>query len=489
MLVSATELASGTRAECCIVGAGPAGLVVAAELAAAGRDVLVVESGGTDPDPAAQSLNQGIALGPPYAGLAGTRHRQVGGTARLWNTPVAGETGARYVPLQPQDFADWPFPSATLDPWYERAQVLCGLGPFCYSALPWSSEDRPCPEPDRGPWRCGVYQFGSFRVLIEQLIGRLVALETVRLCHGATVTGLTATRGGTGIRGVTAIRRDGSRLEITAPVVVLAAGAVENARLLLYHRGAFPSMDAGDWLGRCFMEHPRDFSPTLALRDPDDLRWFRFFDQHRARDGTIIAGRLELQDDAARDYQVPSAAVTLLPVPRASRTLLQRVLRRRPGPGPGSYGWSNQDRPCDLCRLVVNLEQAPLREHRILLDQTTDSTGLPRPRLEWTWSDPAQAGLDRLRRLLAGWLEDAGRGKVWFREGAPPDLNGHHHAGTTRMAGDPRGGVVTPDLAVHGVDNLFLAGPSVFPRAGWANPMLTIVALSLRLADHLSRRA
>ena len=65
-------------------------------------------------------------------------------------------------------------------------------------------------------------------------------------------------------------------------------------------------------------------------------------------------------------------------------------------------------------------------------------------------------------------------------------LNAHHHAGTTRMHEDPRGGVVDQDLRVHGLENLFVAGGSVFPRAGWANPTLTIVALSLRLADHLS---
>jgi choline dehydrogenase-like flavoprotein len=55
------------------------------------------------------------------------------------------------------------------------------------------------------------------------------------------------------------------------------------------------------------------------------------------------------------------------------------------------------------------------------------------------------------------------------------------------MNGDPTRGVVDPDSRVHGVSNLFIAGSSVFPTAGWANPTLTIVALSIRLADHLKR--
>jgi choline dehydrogenase-like flavoprotein len=55
------------------------------------------------------------------------------------------------------------------------------------------------------------------------------------------------------------------------------------------------------------------------------------------------------------------------------------------------------------------------------------------------------------------------------------------------MHDDPRFGVVDRNCRVHGIVNLFIAGSSVFPTAGYANPTLTIVALSLRLADHLTR--
>jgi choline dehydrogenase-like flavoprotein len=57
--------------------------------------------------------------------------------------------------------------------------------------------------------------------------------------------------------------------------------------------------------------------------------------------------------------------------------------------------------------------------------------------------------------------------------------------GTTRMALDPRRGVVDQDCRVHGVENLYIAGSSVFPTCGFANPTLTIVELALRLVDHL----
>ncbi len=68
-----------------------------------------------------------------------------------------------------------------------------------------------------------------------------------------------------------------------------------------------------------------------------------------------------------------------------------------------------------------------------------------------------------------------------------PDPNAHHHAGTTRMHTDPRFGVADADARVHGTENLYVAGASVFPTAGFANPTLTIVAMALRLADHLKQ--
>jgi len=63
-----------------------------------------------------------------------------------------------------------------------------------------------------------------------------------------------------------------------------------------------------------------------------------------------------------------------------------------------------------------------------------------------------------------------------------------HHIGTTRMHPDPKQGVVDQNCRVHGISNLHVAGSSVFPTSGHANPTLTIVALALRLADHLGRR-
>jgi len=139
-------------ADVCIVGAGPAGLTLARELATRGRRIVLLESGGRNPDPAAQALSDGTTTGDAYAGPGVTRHRQAGGTARIWNTRFGDEMGAKYAPLDAVDFearpwwplSGWPFDRAQLDPYYERAQALCGLGRFAYRGEDWESPDRPC---------------------------------------------------------------------------------------------------------------------------------------------------------------------------------------------------------------------------------------------------------------------------------------------------------------------------------------------------------
>lgn len=77
----------------------------------------------------------------------------------------------------------------------------------------------------------------------------------------------------------------------------------------------------------------------------------------------------------------------------------------------------------------------------------------------------------------------------WNEIGNNWSVNGHH-IGTTRMSAssEPTQGVVDENLKIHGIDNLYVAGASVFPTAGVSNPTLTIVALSIRLAEHLTTR-
>jgi choline dehydrogenase-like flavoprotein len=136
--------------------------------------------------------------------------------------------------------------------------------------------------------------------------------------------------------------------------------------------------------------------------------------------------------------------------------------------------------------LLVDLEQRPHPENRVVLDGPAGAGTLPRARVQWRWTPGDEAHREALVARFVDAVEQAGWGTVHRNGGAPPDPNAHHQAGTTRMHADPEGGVVDPDLRVHGTRNLYVCGASVFPTSGALNPTLTALALTLRLADHLS---
>ncbi len=512
-------------ADLCIVGAGPAGLSVAHALQGGGLRVVVLDSGAREFDRAAQALNEAQVVGSPYGDLLQTRQRQLGGTANAWNTEVDGEPAAKYLPLDPVDFAaragfplsGWPFGRDELDPWYEHAHVLCGIGPFDYRARAWRSEGRE-PLPLDGPLlETGIYRFGTDTPFVRQIPDALAASADTTLLLRATVLGLLADAPGTSgarVRVARVARPDGSVFEVRAGRFVLATGAIENARLLLATARAPGGVlgDGHDWVGRCFMEHPRDYSMRLVPSRSDLLDAIRFYDQHRTAGGSTILGRLALREEAIREHGLPNASVTMLPAaartPAGSggwRARVGRWLHRAAGhrgvdagsaTGASEYprggtGWSARRGPAGelrFVRLLVNLEQAPHPENRVVLGDRCDRFGVPQVQVHWRWRPEEQAQLERLRTLIAAELEGAGLGRIEHAAHPMPDPRAHHHAGTTRMHDDPRFGVVDRDCRVHGVANLYVSGGSVFPTAGFANPTLTIVALALRLAAHLRRQ-
>lgn len=476
----------------CVVGAGPAGITTALALGSVGRTVVLLESGGFRSSRWAQELNDGDHEGEPYDGLVRTRHRQVGGTVNVWNVPVQDEPGAKYVPLSPRDIADWPIAWNDLEPRYREAQTLCGLGPFEYGADYWATEARRSFRLEGTGLTSGVYQFGSAKQFTRVLVDRLRSTETVTLVPSATVVELDVDRPGRCVRGVKAFARNGEVLEVKTRTVVLACGAVENARLLLI--AGFGGADRSKWLGRGFMEHVRDFSLVLVPDSPELFADASFYDLHTTGAGLRIGGRLTLTDDALDSFQLPNASMTLVPRVRrrTSRGLMDRALRSIHrgvgGPWQGRYGWSRVRSPVtafDVFEIVLNLEQRPHPWNRIELSSRSDRFGNPLPRLVLEWTDEEQKILERVRDRLEEWFRTARLGRLLVTRGRRPDLNAHHHAGTTRMGRDPRTGVVDPQARVFGVENLYLAGASVFPTAGFANPTLTIVATALRLASHV----
>jgi choline dehydrogenase-like flavoprotein len=481
----------------CIVGAGPAGLVLAAELVDRQCDVIVLESGGHHPEAEILELNVGEMSGDVYAGLAATRHRQVGGTTQLWNSATAGAVSAKYAPLDVADFeprpgreySGWPFTLSDLRVDYDRAQRICGLGPFAYDASAWADADHQ-PWSALGPTLVSrVYQAGTRDAFVAPLRASIGRATNVRLCTHATAVALHRDASGRKITSVSIATPGGAQWSVRAKRVVLAAGAVENARLLLLTDAGSGAMGNGSgWVGRGFMEHPRDRGLTLRPRSADAYARASFYDQWRAADGTWLVGRLAVGNAALASGELLNASATLIARPKNARHRLRAALpsfvsRWMPSEG---HGWSRKRdaaRAFDGFTVLLNVEQSPHPENRVTLSTRRDSLEVPLPALHWSWRADDHRRLERLRALVGKDLE--AMGTVTVDADARPDPNAHHHAGTTRMHDDPEFGVTDSHGRVHATENLYVAGASIFPTAGFANPMLTIVALSVRLARQL----
>lgn len=525
MLVDARTIAAGDRldADVCVVGAGPAGIAVARVLERAVPRVLVL-AGGDEP-PA------GEVAGEPYPPLATTRAGGIGGTAALWDAELAPSSfGARYVPLASIDFEDrapwsrggWPFDRETLDSYYARAHELCDAGPYDYAAPEGSL---PFADPDV---TAGVARFGAAATFTAVQRRWLEESDTVRVLAGAAATRVVAEEGrAVAVEAATAADR---RFSVAARTFVLAAGGIENARLLLVS-------GIGDEgvVGSCFMDHPTIHS-RLELSDPPaDLA---FFDTRTAAGRTTV-GRAELAPETMRREQLLNGTFFAVPARdrearagAAARTLLRsarerrvppqplrlaadvaagidalayrahrRLVERRPslsaslrawprsrllntlGVGPIS-GWSGRSARPSAFDLYHVIEQAPDPARRVSLSAERDALGNPLARLHWFVGSSELESAERSRAILARALERAGAGRL-HPLGEAPHPSAHHHLGTTRMHADPRLGVADADGRVHGTSNLFVTGGSVFPTSGFANPTLTIVALALRLGAYL----
>jgi choline dehydrogenase-like flavoprotein len=559
------------EADVAIVGGGPAGLAVALGLLGTGLRLVVLEAGGGSPgSPTAGSNGTGGPLGRvrvegddpyPQSSIDETRGTGLGGTATRWSFRMAGDRadpadpdafreqveaagrGCRYAPLDPVDLArrddvpysGWPLTRAALDPWYSRAQGVAGLGAFAYSAESWAGEGCRPLDMAHGTVTSSMFQFGPATAWTRDAVARLRADSGVRIVTGAVVTRLDAEPGGDDARTVRGVRfvADGQVGEVRARAVVLAAGGIENSRLLLLSAGEGAPRGLGnahDQVGRHFMEHPLVRGGHLVVDPVGGLSGrLRLYDAHW-RAGSLVMAKLAMTDETVLRRGLVSTSVLLLPrdgslvepgvrafqdlrspsaaaagsVRRARLALraglgAPSLLRARRAfatqPDVDDAGWTR--RPgADGVRVLEMLhqtEQTPDPGNRVLLGDTLDAYGRRTAVLRWRWGAEDRRRVTAARDLYAEAFAKAGYARLVggdWDAGQPRMIGGnHHHLGGTRMSRDPRDGVVDADCRVHGVRNLFVAGSSVFPTGGSVNPTLTIVALALRLAAHLRESA
>jgi choline dehydrogenase-like flavoprotein len=549
------------EADVAIVGGGAAGITLAMELDGVGMRVLLVESGGFELETETQLLYRGSNVGLPYFDLVSARLRYFGGSTNHWAgtcRPFAAFdlTGHQWIAE-----SGWPIGIQDLDPYYPRAAELCGLPSDEWSTDVWieRSPYTPLPlDPARVETRIAQNvpdtkrRFSrNYRDELDGAGARVVLNSNlVEIEIGDEANSVSALR----FRTLT-----GVEFRTTARHYVLAAGGIENPRLLLASTARFPAGvgNGEDLVGRFFLEHPRfiggsfvPFDPELDLRfylthDAGDSRitgylslpnavlesegisdiQFRleprfapYFDREIGEEDLAALRRLtgrdeevgDLLEDASRvaddltswrrflafggplPVPVPEVATAAIDDPQRRSALIPEVFGDI---ATVLFGESIGRIPIKAADVVTRIDPTPNPDSRIRLGRERDALGMPMVELDWQLSEADRRSVVRATELLGAELgrSELGRLRLAISEedtAWPADLTGGwHHMGTTRMHDDPRHGVVDSDCRVHGMRNLFVAGSSVFTTAGSATPTMTIVALALRLADHLADAA
>ena len=491
MLIDTEQVDAGqvVRSDLCIIGAGAAGITIARRLIPKGWRICLLESGGLDFEPDVQNLYAGPAGGTVLpsesAYLSRSRLRFFGGSTNHW-------TGV-CRPLDEIDFtvrpwvphSGWPFQKSALDAYYREAARIVQVPHFDQARDEGQQWGPGSVLTESGAFLTKQWHFSPPTRFAQRYRAELAAASDARVYLHANVIGIDANEAGSGVARVRVSTLSGKQIEVRASHYVLATGGVENARLLLISDGVQQNGlgNDHDLVGRYFMEHPHkeDAGAVVLTRALADLSTY-------TRRGPLQAV-LCPSETLQRTHGLLNCSVTLdfsgrWTAPTSARrvangvSLLDRIdaaARAEPPVYSGCF---------------VRAEQTPNPESRVTLSNERDALGIRRARLGWRMLPADIESIRRTMELLGLELGRIGRGRVrhaidhfdpWRGVGG-----GYHHMGTTRMSEIPTHGVVDPNCRVHGLANLYLAGSSVFPTVGFANPTLTIVALALRLADHLN---
>jgi choline dehydrogenase-like flavoprotein len=505
-----------------ILGAGPAGITTALELSRSGLSVALVESGGFEFDPDVQALCDGKVTGHDAVDLTAIRLRMFGGTSNHW--------GGHCVPLDPVDFAraplsgmsGWPFGYDHLVPFYERAHKLCGLGPFDYSlgrVHRVGEEDFLLTDHPRLRTQA-VIGSGPLN-FVETFRDEIVASPRIDLrLHWNAVHFIFDESGqvtGVALRGL-----DGAEELISGRAVVIACGAVETARLLMVSnmRGGHRFGDAGGFLGRCYMDHLAGGAAFLALAVPVGAKayWQNVVD----REGREVKYVWRLSDEVLEAERLANAHFRLVPFSddpaerkfageaQSSIDSLKAIAKWALGRDQENLKlsdayctfitnadsfvtqrWRTHVTGTGVRRLVLlyEAEQLPTRENFVALTKDKDAIGLPKVRLNWSPGLAERESIVRSAIEIGRICGEMSLGRIELEDhfGARywDASTTWHQLGTARMAASSKDGVVDPNCRVHGARNLYVASGAVMPSVGRANPTLTIMALAIRLADHL----
>lgn len=477
----------------CIVGGGPAGINIAKEFAGLKTKVLLVESGEFENTSEQENLLDGkgstdFVEGYGNGYLQHSRLRFFGGASNHW--------GGMCRPLDEIDFENrdgiknigWPFSKSMLEPYYRKAEALLKLGSF--KELENREYDWGSFEASNLPLKTPIFQFSALN-FGEVFKEDIVNAENIDLIINANLTNIKLTSYNNHVEELVLKALNGNQIKVKPDLFVLACGGIENPRIMLNCNDDIENGIGNDHdlVGKYFMEHPhypQSAQLLYAENEPlDDTPLYKIIDwiqdteyatkrylglgeEVLKKEGLLNTG-FDVID--TKDYdELGDENSTDLAIKHFSDKV-----------------WNKKEAPLNLTQtLFLRGEQLPKETNRVELIDRKDQLGLKRVHLVYKVSEEEIANYQRSLEWIAKGFGKQLRGRLRLDLSFDSDMvGGAHHMGTTRMHNNPRKGVVNEHCQVHGIKNFYIAGSSVFPSSGFANPTLTILALSFRLVDHL----
>lgn len=482
----------------------------------------MLEAGGLATTAGSQQMATADSIGVPFLPAHISRRRAFGGTSRWWAgfcRPLDTEVfGARpWI-----EGSGWPVAFDTLTPYYDNALAALDIDVPEWDPAGWSDGIRNLLAPPQG--QAGLRPVNLYRAperflgaKYREIIRRSARVEVLLHAH-ATAIDLNAD--GTSVRAIKVRCLNGGAMTVEARIFVLATGGIENARLLLASNDIQPQGigNGHDLVGRYLMNHPHLAAAWIPLHETA-----RAGQRQRSQRRVPEVQRVGLSPECAKAEEIGQFSAYLYPVSEAmhhpwTRSVgysslisllgMNRVAAVQQDPGPlvqAMFGdlpglaqdiarkFANRFKDQPFLCAVAETEQVPNRDSRVTLSTRRDAFGMPCALVDWRLTEQDKRTMRRGIEILDAAFQASGFApsirESWLLNADLANYPGEdwaHHAGTTRMSSDPRTGVVDTNCRVHGVRNLFVTGCSVFPTEGMAPPTLTIIALALRLGDHLN---
>lgn len=507
----------------CIIGAGTAGLFLGHRLRSLGVRVLNLEAGSLVSQTPQALGQQCFQMGMPYRGSDVGRSFGLGGTSVLW--------GGQLIPVSPSDMANrflpeldaWPVTYDEIFPYFSKVKQNFGLS--CNT----SSDDLALIQnkfPDLAnlspefklrlsewlPFKTRNFSRAfSSEIETDPEWNIWINAEVLDLLHSSN-------SGRNFITKVKAVSKTGKQLEVKAETFVISAGTLESTRILLEFDEASDGLISrnGSPLGRYFADH---ISATCGKLTCHDWRSYNLATAPIFSSGVMRSPRLELTSSAQKKLNTYSAFAHLPFVTRGNTgfDVVRSFLRKRQGEqikvGIASTGiakvvsdissimfwrgvhrrlWIPQD--ADLF-LQVDAEQVPNWDSRLFLSDVIDTHGRKRLAIDWRIKQEDIDLLGTTANLIRDSWEVSLLGKVAELDLNLPNLTNnfealydvYHPTGTLRMGSSPKTSVVDQNLKLWAIENCFVSSTAVFPFPGSANPGLTHLALTTRLADYIAQ--